>query len=113
MKNYIVLFREPDGRLVNDHSEEEISIHRKHWADWVAEWGSKGKLAGGDSLTLTGNLITGDGTTVTKSIHKVGTEIVGGFLLLKADNLDEATEIAVSCQIYEFDAYAEVRELQN
>ncbi|WPU96286.1 YciI family protein [Mucilaginibacter sabulilitoris] len=112
MKNYIVLFREPDGRL-DDHTEEEISVHRKNWTTWLNKWGSAGNLAGGNSLTLEGRLITGDGTVITKGMHQVGEEIVGGFLLLKADDLDQATQIAASCPIYELGGYAEVRELQN
>ena len=112
MKNYIILFREPDGRIDN-HSEEELKLHRQHWSEWLGQWQSEGRLTGGNSLTLEGRLITGDGTEITNTTHKVGTEIVGGFLLLKANNLDEAAEIISSCPIFESDGYAEVRELSN
>lgn len=115
MKNYIVIFREPDGRRADgrqdSHSEAEIAAHRENWAKWFAEWGAKGKLAGGSGLTLNGRIIK-DGQT-SEGIHQVGTEIVGGFLLLKAEDLDEATAIAASCPIYEFGGYAEVRETQQ
>ncbi|WP_426294880.1 YciI family protein [Dyadobacter endophyticus] len=110
MKNYIVIFREPDGRQ-GTHTEEEIAAHRENWAKWFAEWGAKGKLAGGSGLTLNGRIIR-DGQA-SEGIHQVGTEIVGGFLLLKAEDLDEATAIAASWPIYEFDGYAEVRETQQ
>lgn len=110
MKNYIVIFREPDGRL-DAHTEAEIAAHRENWGRWFAEWGAKGKLAGGSGLTLNGRIIN-DGK-ISEGIHHVGTEIVGGFLLLKAEDLDEATAIAASCPIYEFEGYAEVREMQQ
>jgi hypothetical protein len=110
MKNYIILFREPDGRM-NEHSQEELSNHREHWAQWLSKWQGEGRLSGGNSLTLEGRLITGDGSTIVKTIHRVGTEIIGGFLLLKAQDLDEAAAIASSCPIYEAKGYAEVREL--
>lgn len=110
MKNYIVIFREPDGRQ-ESHSEDEIAAHRENWSKWFAEWGAKGKLAGGSGLTLNGRMIK-EGQT-SDGIHQIGTEIVGGFLLLKAEDLDEATTIAASCPIYEFDGYAEVREMQQ
>ncbi|MNL80742.1 hypothetical protein D3C87_2076680 [compost metagenome] len=54
-----------------------------------------------------------NGGKISEGIHHVGTEIVGGFLLLKAEDLDEATAIAASCPIYEFDGYSEVREMQQ
>ena len=108
MKNYLVLFREPDGRT-EQHSEADIARHRQNWAEWMGRWGAS--LAGGSGLTLDGRLIK-DGRT-SDGIHRVGTEIVGGFLVLKAESLDEAVGIAESCPIYEFDGYAEVREMQG
>lgn len=110
MKNYLVLFREPDGRTA-PHVQQDIDRHRANWKNWLAEWGAKGNLAGGNGLTLEGYIITEDGA-MRKGIHHAGKEIVGGFLLLKAGGLDEAAGIARSCPIYEFGGYAEVRELQ-
>ncbi|MBS1663873.1 MAG: hypothetical protein JST68_22700 [Bacteroidetes bacterium] len=111
MKNYIVLFREPDGREI-PHEEEDLLRHRQNWKEWFDVWGAKGNLAGGSALTLNGKVIKGEGL-VSEGIHRVGTEIIGGFLLLKAENLEEAVGIAESCPIYEFDGYAEVREMQG
>lgn len=111
MKNYIVLFREPDGRT-EPHPDADIQQHRQNWKVWMEKWTAAGNLTGGSSLTLEGNLIKGREASISKGIYKNGMEIVGGFLLLKAENLDEATAIAGSCPIYEFDGYAEVRELQ-
>ena len=112
MKKFIVLFREPDGR-VEPHTEDEIKRHQLNWKNWFEKWGQEGKLDGGSGLTLKGKIIKGIDGRISDGIHKVGTEIVGGFLLLKAIDLDEATEITRSCPIFEFDGYAEVRELQN
>jgi hypothetical protein len=111
MKNYLVLFREPDGRT-EPHAQEDIAKHRDNWKRWFDEYGAKGNLAGGSGLTLEGWMISEDGQ-MYKGIHHVGKEIVGGFLLLKAGDLDEAAAIAHSCPIYEFGGYAEVREMQS
>lgn len=108
MKNYLVLFREPDGRT-DQHSDEEISAHQANWKSWMETYGKAGNLAGGSGLTLNGRVIK-DGV-VKNHVHQNGTEIVGGFLLLKAADLDAATAIARSCPIYEFGGYAEVREM--
>ena len=111
MKNYIVLFREPDGRL-EPHSDEEIARHQANWKVWLETWGAKGNLTGGSGLTLEGRII-GEDKQVREGLHTIGTEIVGGFLLLKADGLDEAVAIARSCPIFEFGGYAEVRGMQR
>jgi len=112
MKKFIILFREPDGREI-EHSDSEIKAHRENWKKWLSIWGQKGKLAEGSALTLNGRIIKGDGSIVINDIYKNGTEIVGGYFLLNAADLDEAVEIMKTCPIYEFDGYTEIRELQD
>jgi hypothetical protein len=111
MKNFIVLFREPDGRT-DPHPAEEVARHQEKVRGWFAEWGAKGHIAGGSGLTLEGSLIDTDGQA-SGGIYRVGTEIVGGFMLLKANDLSEATDIARTCPVLEFGAFAEVREMQG
>ncbi len=112
MKKFIVFFREPDGRKV-EHDDNEIKRHKENWKDWFSIWGQKGNLNGGSGLTLNGRIIKDYGKIITSEIHKSGTEIIGGYLLLNAVDFDEALEIMKTCPIYEFDGYAEIRELEN
>ena len=42
MKNFIVLFREPDGRTA-PHTEEDITRHRENWKHWLNEDGKMQK----------------------------------------------------------------------
>ncbi|MFP7658141.1 YciI family protein [Chryseobacterium proteolyticum] len=112
MKKFIVLFREPDGRTIQ-HPNDDIKAHQENWKNWFSTWGQKGKLEGGSGLTLEGRMIKDNGNTVTNEIYKNHHEIVGGYLLLKCTDFDEAVEIMKTCPIYEFDGYAEIRELQN
>jgi len=109
MKNFLVLFREPDGRK-DEHTDVEIQNHRQNWNQWFTKYINEGNITGGSGLTLEGRLIKGIDAQVEETIHYVGTEIVGGFMTLKAPNLDEATHIVKSCPIFEFGGYAEVRE---
>lgn len=112
MKKFIVLFREPDGRKV-EHDDNEIKKHKENWKDWFSIWGQRGNLDGGSGLTLNGRLIKDYGKIITSEIHKRGTEIIGGYLLLNAVDFDDALEIMKTCPVYEFDGYAEIRELEN
>lgn len=112
MKKHLVLFREPDGRTIQ-HTDEKMKNHQQNWKNWFSALAQSGKLNGGSGLSLTGRLIKGKGVIVTNEIHKNGDEIVGGYVLLIVANYEEAAEIMKSCPIYEFDGYAEIRELQN
>lgn len=111
MKNFLVLFREPDGRT-ESHTAEEISRHQANWKWWFEKWGKAGNLAGGSGLTLNGVMMKGLPPKTTEGIHRNGMEIVGGYLLLKAADLSEAKAIMESCPIFEFGGYAEIRETQ-
>lgn len=41
-----------------------------------------------------------------------GKEVVGGNLIVKAADLDQATEISKDCPIFEYDGTVEVRPIQ-
>lgn len=112
MKKFIVLFREPDGRTVR-HFGAEVKLHRAHWQNWFSVGEEKGYLGEGSGLTLNGRVIRGNGNTIINGIYKTGKEIIGGFLLFSAVDLDEAAEIISTCPIFEFGGIAEIRELQN
>jgi len=110
MERYIILVREPDGRA-GTPTEEETKAHRANWNKWFEKYRPTGTLQGGSALSLNGKMIKGPDATVVDDIHKVGTEIVGGYLLIQAENLDEAVAIAREIPVFEVDGYLEVREL--
>jgi predicted ester cyclase len=141
MKQFLILFREPDGRM-DPHTEEDIRQHRQDWQLWMDNLVAEKRLAGGKPLTLSGNIIKGPRRKMNKTLHqqpheatqqsgkstrqreatqqqitegpyKTGTEIVGGFLLINAANLEEATAITQTCPIFDFDGFAEVREIMD
>lgn len=75
----------------------------------MKELQASGNLLGGHALTLNGTVIRGG--VVTSSLYTKGDdEIVGGYLLVQAMGLQEATELITACPILDFGGFAEVRE---
>lgn len=111
MKKYIAIFREPEGRT-KPHSEDETRHHQLNWKTWFEKWGKDGRIIDGSGLTLNGRIIF-SGDNIQDKIHHSGLEIIGGFIVFKADDLNDATDMMKTCPLYEFDGYAEIRELQN
>lgn len=110
MTDFLVLFREPDGRT-DRHEAEFTQQHQRHWQVWLAQHGQRDTLLGGQSLTLNGQVLrTADGPALPCP-HRVGSEIVGGYLLLKTANLEEAVTLLRSCPIFEAGGYVEIREI--
>jgi hypothetical protein len=108
MKQFLVLFREPDGRK-ETHAEKDVKQHREDVAAWMNKIIAAGALLGGKALTLTGSVIK-DGNVTDGAYTKGGDEIVGGYLLIQAGDLTRATNIITGCPILNFGGFAEVRE---
>ncbi|MBS1500466.1 MAG: hypothetical protein JST32_00290 [Bacteroidetes bacterium] len=110
MQRFIILVREPDGRAATP-TEDENKAHRANWNKWFEKYKRTGNFLGGSALSLNGKLIKGPDAAVINDIHKTGTEIVGGYLLIQADDLEAAVKIAREIPVFEVDGYLEVREL--
>jgi hypothetical protein len=114
-KNYLVLFREPDGRE-EAHLPEEIRVHREKWTEWLSKLRESDVLVSGNSLTLNGAVIKRETNTWLEIPHPYQVhekEIVGGFLIITAPDLFEASEILKECPIYDFNGFTEIREIQQ
>ncbi len=74
----------------------------------------QGKFVAAQPLEQSGKQVTGDKKIVTDGPFIEGKEMVGGYLICKADSYDEAVEMAKGCPILEFeDGNVEVRLLQD
>ena len=117
MNQYLIIFREPDGRT-GTHAPETLLQHRQDMKTWMDKMTAGQRISGGNALTLNGKVIKGprptaqpgNQQTITDSLYTVGTEIVGGYLLLNAGSLEEATAITATCPVLDFGGFAEVRE---
>jgi hypothetical protein len=113
MKEYLFLFRGGDGRTLQQ-SHEKWQEHMQRWMQWMGELTQQGKFIGAQPLNQTGKQITGNKKIVTDGPFMEGKEMVGGYLICKADSYDAAVEIARGCPLLEFDdGIVEVREIQE
>ncbi|MBD0332181.1 MAG: hypothetical protein ICV66_05960, partial [Chitinophagaceae bacterium] len=73
-----------------------------------------GKFVGAQPLNASGKTVTGNKKVISDGPFMEGKEMVGGYLICKADDYDEAIEISKGCPILEFeDGVVEVREIQE
>lgn len=113
MKEFLYLFRGGEaGRIDPQQSPEQWQQHMMKWKAWMDTLTQQGKMTGGQPLTTSGNVLAGKNKKLTDGPFMEGKEIVGGYLLVKANDLAEATELAKGCPIFENDGNVEVREIQ-
>ena len=113
MKEYLLLFRSGEAHM-GKLSPENMQIHMQKWMQWMGELGKQEKFVGAQPLAKTGKTIRGDKKVVSDGPFMEGKEIIGGYLICKANTYDEAVEIANGCPLLEFDdGIVEVREIHE
>jgi len=111
MEKFMYLFK---GGMDNSQtaSPEVMQAHMQKWNEWMQKLMKDGNMAGGDPLHPEGKKITGAKKIVTDGPFAEAKEVVGGYLLVNANDLNQATEIAKGCPILEVDGSVEVRQVR-
>ena len=111
MTKYLYLFRGGD-KPMSELSPEEQQQHMGEWSTWMQSLAEKGQLIDGLPLHGAGKQVSNKGTLVTDGPFAEGAEMVGGYLMVKANSLDEATEMSKGCPMLQFDeGHIEIREI--
>lgn len=114
MAEYLFLFRGGDAaREEEQQSPEKWQAHMEKWMQWMGALTEQGKFVGAQPLKVAGKVVTGTGRVVTDGPFVEGKEMVGGYLICKADSLDEAVELSKGCPVLEHDGRVEVREINE
>jgi hypothetical protein len=108
MKDYLLLFRGGDARMA-ESSEEGKNAHMAAWGEYMGGLQGSGNLAGGLPLSGEGTMLTNNGTSDSLAKTEAG-EVVGGYLLIKANDMAHAVELSKPCPVFEYDGNVEIRE---
>jgi hypothetical protein len=75
-------------------SAEAMQAHMGKWMAWVEKLKKSGQYVSGEPLLPGGKLVAGqNGKTVTDGPYTEGKEVVAGYFVIKAKNIDEAISI--------------------
>ncbi len=110
MSQFLYLFR--GGDAMENLSPEETQAHMEKWKTWMGGLAEQGKLAGGLPLAKTGKQVVNKGSLVTDGPFAEGKEVVGGYLMVNADTIEDAVAISKECPLFEGNnANIEIREI--
>src|SRR5580658_3629127 len=97
MKEFALLFRFPNGDPGNIPPEEFKTIAKK-WQDWAGGIAAQGRMsAGGQRLDMAGKVLKPGGVVTDGPFVEIR-EVLGSFIVVKAENLDDATTLAHGCR---------------
>jgi hypothetical protein len=108
MSNFMLLFR--GGLDPKSSSPEEMQSNMQKWMGWVEDLQKKGIYVAGEALLPTGKTLR-KGNLVTDGPFAESKEIVGGFFIVKADNIDQAITISKDCPDLPLGGSVEVRDV--
>lgn len=107
-KEFMLLFRfEPTNEQPTPEQLEEM---HKSWGEFIGNIAMQGKLVSTHQLGFEGVVIAADQST-TKSIHIAEGQTLGGNMILKADSIEAASELAKRCPILYMGGTVEVRDI--
>ncbi|SHE58950.1 YciI family protein [Chryseobacterium takakiae] len=113
MEKFMFLFRGGETHVHNANDSKETVEYIQSWTTWMQGLGQKGILAGGEPLQTTGKQVNGKDKVVTDGPFIEAKEMVGGYLIVNANDIDEAVEISKGCPIFEENGKVEVRPIQQ
>lgn len=111
MSNFLYLFRGGDEDLKN-WSQQEREAHMLVWQKWMGELAQDGKLVDGLPLSQEGKVVEKRGEVITDGPFAEGAELVGGYLIVSAEDMKEATALSKGCPIFDYNGSTlEIREI--
>ncbi len=110
MKEFALLFRQPNFDYSTTTPTEMQAITKK-WHDWAGSVAAQGKVSSKSIRLSTEGKVLKAGGVVTDGPFVEIREILGGFVVVKADNLEEAVTLAHGCPVLERGGSVEIRPL--
>ena len=111
MAKFMFIYR--GGEPEADTTPEEMQLILQDWMNWIQHGFEAGWMVdGGDALKPEGRVV-GTDSTITDGPFAESKELVGGYSMVEASDLDAATKLTEGCPIFKDGGFVEVRELAN
>jgi len=110
MKEFMMIFVGKDYADLG-LTQEEMENRMNKWFAWGNKMGEAGVLKGGNALTPNIRRVIGENRTVTDLTSAEVKEIVGGYYLVQAKDIDAVQDIAKDYPDYDLGGTVEIREI--
>lgn len=107
----MMIFRSSDNPNVTP-SAEELQSSVKKWQDWIGGIAAQGKFVSTNRLGFEGKTLQSN-NIITDGPYTEVKEIVGGYIIVKADHLNQAMELAKGCPVLDIGGNVEVRDIMS
>ena len=111
MDEFVLIMRHEDGRKVA--SPEQMQIWMKQTMDWLGSIAAQNKLVNqGNGLSFEDSRVVRHNNVVTNGPFGDIKETIGGYVIVRADSVEEAVEFAKGCPVLQGEGNSmEVRKI--
>jgi hypothetical protein len=109
MKEFMMIFRMASMGDYNP-TPEQLQESIKQWQDWIGGIAAQGKFVSTNQLGFTGKTLKPN-HVITDGPYAEVKEIVGGYIIVKATDIDDAIKLAHGCPILFMGGHVEVRDI--
>lgn len=112
MKEFMMLFRseEREEREFAEATPEEMQAQIQLWQDWIGGIAAQGKFVSTNALGMEGKVVQAN-NVVTDGPFIEMKEMVGGYIIVKADDIDDAVRLSEGCPTLSVGGKVEVRDV--
>jgi hypothetical protein len=107
MTEFMMIFRNAHDPA-SEPSPEQIQASIKQWQDWIGGIAAQGKFVSTNRLGSVGRTLKPN-NVISDGPYAEIKEIIGGYLIVKAADIDEAMTLAAGCPILDSGGHVEVR----
>lgn len=109
MSEFLYLYR--NGEKL---SPEQMQQQMGKWMAWLKDLEGKGVLKNmGQPLDRSGVLVSGPKRTVTDGLFAEAKDVIGGYSIVEAKDVQHAVELTAGCPIFAVGGGVEVRPLMK
>jgi len=101
MEEYALIMRHEDGKKIA--SPEQMEVWMKQTMDWIGGIAAQNKFVSGNGLPFEQSKVVHYNKVVTNGPFGEIKETIGGYIIVKADSVDEAVEFAKDCPVLQGD----------
>ncbi|WP_298145747.1 YciI family protein [Flavobacterium sp.] len=109
MKEFMMIF----GSEINESfgpSPEQMQANIQKWMDWFGGIAAQGRIVNANRLSFEGKTLKSN-NVISDGPYAEVKEIIGGYVVVKAANIDEAMKLAEGCPILDHGGHVEVRSI--
>jgi hypothetical protein len=113
MNEYVLFFRMDILTPEAQPGQEQMETYMNQWQEWIDSMVDQYQLVGGNHLSTDGKVLKSD-KSETDSPYALNNESIAGYLIVRANDIDEAVAIARKCPILlGTGTSVEVRQIAN